>query len=224
MTDPVDAVLFDLDDTLCTYCRSGDEVLDAAFADAGVDPFFEAADYYDRFEEYVDDCDTIAELRERCFADIAADRGLDPDHGLAVARAYERERDQTNVEHRRGASEAVEALATDHRLGLVTNGAPGMQRTKLDALGLADHFETVVFAGHEVPRKPDPQPFERALADLGVGPERAVHVGDSPESDVAGAHAAGLRSVWLRDPDRSHDLTPDWTVDSPADLVDHPWK
>jgi FMN phosphatase YigB (HAD superfamily) len=39
--------------------------------------------------------------------------------------------------------------------------------------------------------------FERALRLAGAGPEQAVHIGDSPEEDVAGARAAGIRAVLI---------------------------
>ncbi|MEF8830623.1 MAG: HAD family hydrolase [Halobacteriales archaeon] len=223
-TDPVDAVLFDLDETLCAYRRDGATVLSAAFVDAGVEPFFDVDDYYRRYGEYVADTDSVEQLRERCFADLAEERGLDPAAGRAVARAYADERDQTNVEAMPGAHDVVETLARDHRIGLVTNGAPGMQQTKLAALGLDGGFETVVYAGYDAASKPDPEPFDLALSDLDVERERAVHVGNSPESDVAGAHAAGLRSVWLREDGRSPERPPDWTVESLTELLDPPWQ
>jgi len=37
---------------------------------------------------------------------------------------------------------------------------------------------------------------ERARND-GVSPERAIHVGDTPAADVAGARAAGVRPVLI---------------------------
>ena len=40
--------------------------------------------------------------------------------------------------------------------------------------------------------KPDPAIFRLALTRLGVSPERALHVGDSP-ADEEGAHAAGMQ-------------------------------
>ena len=43
--------------------------------------------------------------------------------------------------------------------------------------------------------KPDPRPFLQGLALAGAAPEEAVHVGDSPENDVAGARAAGVRPL-----------------------------
>ncbi|PSP76351.1 haloacid dehalogenase [Halobacteriales archaeon QS_1_68_20] len=224
----VDAVLFDLDDTLVEYRRSTVEVLDAAFERAGVDPFFAVEAYHERFDEFAKTADTIEELRTACFAAIADERGRDPADGEAVAAAYAEERDQANVDPLPGARAAVDALAADHRLGLVSNGTPGMQRTKLTAAGLEDAFEVTVFGGAEVPPKPDPAPFERALTELGASPERAVHVGNSASTDVAGAHAAGLRSVWLRRGAEGDAAAPTpephHVVASPGALTDPPWR
>jgi len=221
-----DAVLFDLDDTLCRYRRSGAELLAAAFERTGHDPFITREEYHARYPSFVDDSDSVADLRERCFAAIARDEGRDPAEGRAVARAYAEERDHGDVEPLAGVEEAV-AAASDRPLGLVTNGAPEMQSQKLAALGLADAFDVVVHAGYDTPAKPDPAPFHRALAALETPPERAVHVGNSLSSDVAGAHAAGVRSVWLA-PENGNESesesgtdprpTPHYTVSSLAAL------
>ena len=45
--------------------------------------------------------------------------------------------------------------------------------------------------------KPDPTLFQHALATTGLTPERVVHVGDSWDSDILGARAAGITAVWL---------------------------
>lgn len=222
----VDAVLFDLDGTLCTYRRSSRELLASAFERAGVEPFFDADDYHARMGEYVEAAPTKAALRRRCFADLARERGRDPAVGERVAAVFATERDHSNVRPLEGARAALDALAADHRLALVTNGGPDMQDPKLDALDLRDYFEAVVYAGHETPTKPAVEPFERALADLGVAPERAVHVGDDLEQDVAGAHAAGVGSVWLPPDDAPDDPdpAPDYVAEAPAVLTDPPWR
>jgi FMN phosphatase YigB (HAD superfamily) len=84
-------------------------------------------------------------------------------------------------------------------------------RERLDALAIS----------HDVGvRKPRPEIFAAALDALGVLPAEAIHVGDSLEADVAGAAAAGLRTVWITrcvaDPDaaraRMPGVRPDWTV------------
>lgn len=52
--------------------------------------------------------------------------------------------------------------------------------------------------------KPDPRIFEIALERLGgVAPDRAIHVGDTPAADAAGARAAGITPV-LIDPFDDH--------------------
>ncbi len=45
--------------------------------------------------------------------------------------------------------------------------------------------------------KPRPEPFQAALATLGVAPHEVLHVGDSYDSDVAGAQALGIPVLWL---------------------------
>jgi putative hydrolase of the HAD superfamily len=222
MTD-VRAVLFDLDDTLCRYRRTGGEVLAAAFERMGVDPLFPVEAYYDRYADFRAVTADAITLREEAFAAIAADRGHDPELGRAVADAYTAERDQTNVEPLPGAADAVASLAASYRVALVTNGAPGMQSQKLSALPFADRFETVVHGGYDTAAKPDPEPFHVALDALDVSADRAVHVGNSPTSDVAGAHAAGVGSVWLDDGTTDPDPRPDHRVDSLHAVGERPW-
>ena len=219
----VDAVLFDLDDTLCEYRRSGEELLAAAFDDVGVDRFFEASEYYAHYEEFMQRTDSMVDLRRECFAAIAEDRGRDPEVGRAVADAYAAERDHANVRPLPSAGEAVEALAADHRLAVLTNGAPEMQSEKLSALPFRDAFEAVVHAGYDAPRKPKPDPYHYALDLLDATPERAVHVGNSLSTDVPGAHAAGVRSAWLSD-GSDPEPVPDYRLDSLRDLVTPPWR
>ncbi len=99
-----------------------------------------------------------------------------------------------------------------------------MQRTKMAALGIDDRVDAVVFAGHDAPVKPEPEPFERALAELGSTPDRAVHVGNSLDSDVAGADAAGLRSVWVpADPSVVPEPEPPFAFETLRPLGDPPW-
>jgi putative hydrolase of the HAD superfamily len=233
MTDPIRAVLFDLDDTLLRYRRSSGTVLEESFAAVGVDPVFPVDAYYESFREFADGTDSVAELRRECFAALCAERGRDPDLGRRVAAVYADERDHRDVEWIAGAREVLDSIAEQYRVGVVTNSPADSAGQKIDAAGVDDYAETVVFAGHDTPAKPAAEPFYRALDALGVGPERAVHVGDSIRSDVAGANAAGLRSV-LFAPDEAgseaadgsggdHDV-PDYRVASLSELRSPPWE
>lgn len=224
--DPVEAVLFDLDDTLVRYRRTGREVLAAAFESAGVDPLFPVEAYNDRYDDFLDSTDSISELRRECFAALAEERGRDPAVGRVVADAYEAERDYADVELLPGADDVLSSLsAAGYRLAVVTNAPPETQTPKLDASGVGDRVETAVFAGHEAAAKPSPDPFRVALDRLGVEPTAAVHVGNSPTSDVDGARAAGLRSVWIPDAEYGDaSVESDFRLESLSDLVPPPWE
>jgi putative hydrolase of the HAD superfamily len=227
MSEPVAAVLFDLDDTLCRYRRDPGTVLSSAFERAGVEPLFPVEAYYERFGEFADGAADMDELRERCFAALAAERGYDPETGRAVAEAYSAERDPAAVDPLPGARAAVERLGERYRLGLVTNGLREAQRTKLRAVGMDEAFAVEVFAAEpEHAAKPDPAPFHHACEALGVAPGETVHVGDSPASDVAGAAAAGLRSVLVAGSPAPDPAGPEPTyrVPSPRGLLSPPWE
>lgn len=80
------------------------------------------------------------------------------------------------------------------RLGLVSN-FDGRLVPICRGLGIADSFDVIVMSGRAGYAKPDPRIFRLALDGLGVQPSEALHVGDSPSDDIAGATAAGLRAL-----------------------------
>ena len=62
----------------------------------------------------------------------------------------------------------------------------------LEMLELAPFFEVVGVSHIEGMEKPNPEFFHRVLGKLKARPEQALHVGDVPELDLAGAEAAGV--------------------------------
>ena len=220
----IGTVLFDLDDTLIEYTQSSADVLAAAFDRVGVDPLFSIPDYHARYDDFLDASEGIDDLRARCFAAILDERGRDPELGRRVAAAYAAERDQTAVRFLPGAEAVLDALS-DRPLGIVTNGDPGMQRTKMDALGIRERVDAVVHAGYDTAAKPEPEPFRRALDLLDGTPETAIHLGNPLTTDVPGARAAGLATGWVpADPDASPDPAPDYAFASMKAVLEAPWR
>ena len=86
----------------------------------------------------------------------------------------------------------LEILRHQYMLGVVTNGNADVRR-----LGLADYFKFALCAEDLGIGKPDPAPFMEALRRGEVQAGAAVHIGDHPADDVAGAQRAGLRAVWF---------------------------
>ena len=85
------------------------------------------------------------------------------------------------------------------KLGLATNGPITSQQPKIDGLGIAGYFGTVLISGAEGVSKPDPEIFRRAVSRLGVTAEETVMVGDNPVADIGGAKSFGMKAIWKRD-------------------------
>ena len=105
------------------------------------------------------------------------------------------------------------------KLGLITNGSVRMQSRKLECLALSPMFDTILISDAEGIHKPEREIFHRALDRLNANPARAVFVGDHPEVDVAGARAAGMKTVWRRDPRVSRVVEADAVIEDLGDLV-----
>ncbi len=84
-----------------------------------------------------------------------------------------------------------------YRIGVVTNAifSGHLFLPRLTELGIAGYVDAVITSGDIGRGKPDPAPYRAALKLLGVDSHEAVFVGDSLDSDIAGARAAGMRSI-----------------------------
>jgi putative hydrolase of the HAD superfamily len=117
----------------------------------------------------------------------------------------------------RGTLEALRASGL--KLGLITNGSVRMQSRKLECLSLSSAFDTIVISAAEGVSKPDPEVFARALTRLQADAARSVFVGDHPDVDIAGARAAGMRTVWRRDPIISRLVEADAVIEEVGELL-----
>ena len=99
--------------------------------------------------------------------------------------------------------DAVPALAVLREAGLKLGVISNMGRELgdvLDRLGLAKHLDFWISSEEAGVAKPHAAIFHAGLAKAGVRPGDALFVGDSYESDVVGAQAAGMHGVLvLRD-------------------------
>jgi len=90
------------------------------------------------------------------------------------------------------------SLARKVRLGLCSNFShSAMALGLLDECGFRTHFDALVISDAIGIRKPRAEIFEAVLAELGVAPQEALHVGDSLSADIGGAAPLGIRTVWI---------------------------
>ncbi|MBE2205034.1 MAG: HAD-IA family hydrolase [Chthoniobacterales bacterium] len=153
------------------------------------------------------------DFRRRLFDSILRQQGVPDDDGtLAVEFFRARRRLQRLMPD---AKETLARLKPAFKIGLLTNGAPDLQREKIAASGLAGFFDAIVVSGELGIGKPKPEIFHHLLGKLDVPPGAAVMVGNSLARDVAGARAAGIaRTVWIKVPGSEEfaETTPDHTI------------
>jgi putative hydrolase of the HAD superfamily len=92
-------------------------------------------------------------------------------------------------------TEVLGRLRSDGRRLAVVSNWDSRLPVLLDRLGLERFFDEVLVSALEGVEKPDVEIFRRAAARLGLGPDRCLHVGDSPLDDYRGAESAGMRAV-----------------------------
>ncbi|MFC7073227.1 HAD family hydrolase [Halovenus rubra] len=214
-----DAVLFDLDGTLCQRTQDTERLYDEAFERAGLEPFGEPDTLWQCLDGPPEHDDQIGYLGAG-FARLAAQHGRSDIDPLAIAAEFTELIDDRQVELRPGAADALSTAKANGFVGLVTNGPQQRQDVKLDALGVGSSFDTTVYAYDLPRRKPHASPFERALDAIDVKPATALYVGDSLSYDVAGAQNAGLPVAWLRDEEGPGTYEPEYILDSIEDLTE----
>lgn len=177
------AVLFDLDGTLIDSIGLIVGAMEYAYGDRDRRPPVKewlaaiGTPLDGMLRRWARDDDDVAHLRSRY-------REFQNDHHDRMVTAYP------------GMIRAVRALhAAGHPLAIVTSKIEAGARKSLVHLGIEECFRVVVGLDATTRHKPDPEPVQYALAQLGgVPPARALFVGDSVH-DVRAGNAAGVATA-----------------------------
>ncbi len=189
----IEAVLFDLDDTLYVegdFFRSGFGAVARHLESRG------AGDAQELARELLAIHD--GEGRERVLDKLMSRRGLPAEWVPELVQRFRGHRPEIALAPEVGP--VLRRLRGRYKLGCVTDGWPDVQRRKVETLGLESTLDAVVYTG-DFDRdewKPSALPFQVCCTRLGVRPAEAVSVGDNPERDMRGARRAGITSVRIR--------------------------
>ncbi len=215
MKPTIQAVVFDLDDTLYAerdYVRSGYRAVAVYLRKAlGRDEAFE--DWlWGRFQAGQAG-GALDELNEHF--------GLGLDAGAIAALVGVYRNHSPDISPRPGAVEVLRRLRQRCRLGLLSDGFLPAQRLKLDALGLAPMLDAVVMT-EEMGRqcwKPAPDGFVAIRAMLGLAHEACAYVADNPAKDFVAPNRLGWRSVQLLCPGQIHSANAAPNGDQPQIVI-----
>ena len=192
------AILFDALGTLLSFEPPAPHLRAALRERTGTDVGEAAAEaairaeivYYRAHLDEGRDPDSLADLRARCAAAMAPVlRGIEPAVLLAALL------DSLRFFAYPDAAPALTALrAAGIRIVVVSNWDWSLHE-RLAETGLEPLVDGALASAVVGSAKPDGAIFRTALA--GVRPQEAWHVGDTPDVDVEGARAAGLRPILI---------------------------
>ena len=109
---------------------------------------------------------------------------------------------------------ALEALAKlrekGYRLWLLSNAQAIFTAYELRLLGLGDQLDGIYLSSDYQCRKPDLRFYQALISDRGLDVEKTLMIGNDRQTDIAGAKAAGMATLYMHT-----DLTP--ADQAPAD-------
>jgi putative hydrolase of the HAD superfamily len=150
--------------------------------------------YYKDHHDEASDRERLEDLRRRC-AEVLRDALPPPAQALGVPKLIEA---LLGALRFRPFDEVPAALAALRAQGLtlvVLSNWDVSLHDQLEATGLAPLVDGAVSSAEVGVGKPHPDIYARALEVAGVSADEAVMVGDSPDTDVAGALALGIAAV-----------------------------
>ncbi|WP_448519802.1 YjjG family noncanonical pyrimidine nucleotidase [Rhodoflexus sp.] len=102
------------------------------------------------------------------------------------------------------AHETLDYLSNRYRLHIITNGFDDIQQTKIRSAGIAHYFEVLVTSQNSGYKKPHRAIFDYALAQTGASTHDSAMIGDNLETDIGGAKALGLNTIFYNPEQVAH--------------------
>lgn len=93
------------------------------------------------------------------------------------------------------------------KIGICTDLTANIQHRKIRKLGIALWVDAIVTSEEAGAEKPSDMMFQLILRKLNVAAEGVLFVGDNLEKDVRGAEKMGMKAIWLNQSKVSHCIT-----------------
>lgn len=189
--DGIEAVIFDLDDTLYPekeYVKSGFKRISEYFKMPSLE-----AELWQAFESGGKPIDEV--FKTHGIMDLK-------DKALHVYRFQ-----KPDIHLYDGVKEMLERLCKTHKIGIITDGRPEGQRKKIEVLGLGRIVDEIIITdelGGIEYRKPNPTAFILMQKKFSVPFERMVYVGDNLTKDFKASYELKMSSIFVLCQDGIH--------------------
>lgn len=205
MFESITTIFFDLDNTLFDHSRAEASTLkfllrNGLEANGAVNEDDFVACYVRHntqlWQEMAEGTISPEKVKVQRFERTLAEFDLDCSDCAALSRRYLEIYSQQNfcLPHAR---DVLIYLNPTYELGVLSNGFAQIQRNKLSNLDFMAFFPHQIFSGDVGCMKPAAEIFNVAMAATKTTADELLYVGDSFESDIVGAHAAGWKTILL---------------------------
>ena len=221
--------LFDLDDTVYDLSRPFIEAYNVMFADRyDLDP----GKMFLQHRVHSEETFALSEDRKMSMEDMYVYRIQESfrDFGEDITRseALKFQEIYAGFQHRLKLNDGMKAILDYCRnnsifVSLITNGPSRHQRQKINSMCLGKwiDLDRILISSEVGYRKPGREIFDIARERFDLDLDRTYFVGDSFENDIAGAHAAGWKTIWFNHRHRKadYDYAADHEVHSYEELL-----
>lgn len=199
MSTTIEAICFDLDDTLWSCApviQRAEQVLQQWLTihypritkQFSIEALRELRQQL--YRQYPQLAHDLTAIRKMSLALAAEHVGYDPQFVETAFAIFYQARNQ--VELYADVLPCLKKLRQQYRLGALTNGNADLQQ-----IGIRHLFHFTLAAREVGVAKPHPAFFALACHCAKTKPVHIVHIGDNPISDIQGALTIGMRAVWL---------------------------
>ncbi len=218
----LNAVIFDLDNTLLDFMKMKEYAVKAAISgmqEAGLKIDTEKA-----YERIIDMYNEEGWEHQKIFDLFLTETIGHVDNKLLAAGivSYRRAREANLQVYPNVNSTLSELMKMGIELAVVSDAPSREAWMRLYYLNLHHIFDVVLTFDDTGERKPSPVPFKMALEKLNCAAENTLMVGDWPERDVEGAKQLGMKTIFARYGDTfgTKDSGADWDVDDIHQIVE----
>jgi putative hydrolase of the HAD superfamily len=194
----IKGIIFDLDNTLVDFTRFKENSIRSAIEsmiDAGlkIDPETAYKKIFQIYEEK-------GWEYQRVFDDFLIEVMGYIDYKILASGivAYRRAKEGSLVLYPNVTRTLLNLVKKGIKLAVVSD-APALQVwTRLVQMNLHHIFDVVITFDDTGKRKPDPEPFLKALEKLNLKPNEVIMVGDWAERDIVGAKKVGIKTIFAK--------------------------
>lgn len=213
---PPDAILFDLDNTLCDYIDAKYAACKAVIEYIGVGDYLELFEYFRRQKYNFEDTEHIH--------DYMKDKGIySPSAASAAAERFE-DAKIAHIKPYPGVPETLRYLADlNIKMAIVTDAFLDQAEKRLKKCCIDHYFPVVITPNERRKPKPDHTPFKDALQELRVTGTIWL-VGDSVKREIIPGNDLGFITIYARYGDffsgNNPDFSATYTLETFRDLLE----